>query len=112
MRDSLLRGQENWGSLCRLILPPPILIPNNYLCCNYPIQQIRASDIWRESEHEGLLDYYLKIKMKGTEFDPPTIKFKGSTDDSQLDIHLRIDYKSMNEFVQIIITCAHLFVDN
>ena len=50
--------------------------------------------------------------MKGTEFDPPTIKFKGSTDDSQLDIHLRIDYKSMNEFVQIIITCAHLFVDN
>ena len=73
------------------------------------IQQIRASDIWRESEHEGLLDYFLKIKMKGTEFGPPTIKFKGSTDDSQLDIRLQIDYKGtcMNEFVHNIITCAH-----
>ena len=30
--------------------------------------------------------------MRGTEYDPPTIKFEGSTDDSMMDIHPRIDY--------------------
>ena len=66
-----------------------------YLCCNcyYFIQQIRASDIWRESEHEDLqhrlLDYHIKVTMRGTRFDPPTIKFEGSTDDSQLDVHMK-----------------------
>ena len=85
--------------------------PTKYLCYNIIMvfsilfQQIRASDIWRESQHEDLqhwlLDYHLKITMKGTEFDPPMIKFKASTDDSQLDIHLWIDYEGMKEFVQI-----------
>ena len=42
--------------------------------------------------------------MRGTRFDPPTIKFEGSTDDSMMDIHLEIDYEGMNEFVQ---TCTH-----
>ena len=78
---------------------------------NYPFQQIKASDIWRESEHEDLqhqlLGYHVKITMKGNVFDPPAIKFEGSTDDSQLDINLKIDY-GMNEFIQnIIIPCAH-----
>ena len=42
--------------------------------------------------------------MRGTRFDPPTIKFEGSTDDSMMDIHLEIDYKGVNEFI---IMCAH-----
>ena len=71
-----------------------------FFAVNYPFQQIRASDIWRESEHEDLqhwlLDYHVKVTMRGTEFDPPTIKFEGSTDDSMMDIHSRIDYKGMN----------------
>ena len=46
--------------------------------------------------------------MRGTEFNPPTIKFEGTTDDSMMDIHPRIDYKGMNESVQIIIMCAHM----
>ena len=62
----------------------------------YCFHQIRASDIWRESQHEDLLhhllDYHLKITMRGTDFDPPPIKFEGSTDDSQLDIHFEIGY--------------------
>ena len=70
---------------------------------NYPFQQIKASDIWRENEHEDLqhrlLDYHIKITLKGTEFDPPTIKFEGSTDDSMMDIHPQIGYAGMNEFV-------------
>ena len=45
--------------------------------------------------------------MRGTRFDPPTIKFEGSTDDSMMDIHLGIDYEGMNEFIQTTITCAH-----
>ena len=44
--------------------------------------------------------------MTGTRFDPPTIKFEGSTDDSMI-IHPRIDWKGMNESVQTIITCVH-----
>ena len=108
MRDLLPCGYENWGagSMCRLILLPPniIIVPNSYLCCNYTIQQIKASDIWRQGEHEGLPDCFLKIQMKETESDPPTIRFKGSTDDSQLNIRLQIDYKGMNEFVN---TYAH-----
>ena len=69
---------------------------------NYPFQQIRASDIWRESECEDLqhrlLDYHVKVTMRGTRFDPPTmIKFEGSMDDSMMDIHLRIDLNGMNE---------------
>ena len=79
-----------------------------FFAINYPFQQIRASDIWRESEHEDLqhrlLDYHLKVTMRGTRFDPPTIKFEGSTDDSMMNIHLRINYEGMNEFVQ---TCTH-----
>ena len=82
-----------------------------FFAVNYPFQQIRASDIWRESEHEDLqhrlLDYHLKIMIRGKWFDPPTIKFEGSTDDSMMDIHTRIDCEGMNEFIQIIITCAH-----
>ena len=84
--------------------------PTKYLCYNIIIvlsflfQQIRASDIWRESQHEDLqhrlIDYHLKITMKGTEFDPPTIRFEGSTDNSQLDMHLLIDSYSMKKFVQ------------
>jgi hypothetical protein len=35
-----------------------------------------------------LLDYHIKITMKGR-FDPPTIKFEGSTDDSQLEMHMK-----------------------
>ena len=37
--------------------------------------------------------------MKGTEFDPPTITFEGSTDDSMMDIHPQIDhiYKGMKD---------------
>ena len=72
---------------------------------SFQFQQIRASDIWTESQHEDLqhrlLDYHLKITMKGTEFDPPTIKFEGSTYDSKLDIQLRIDVYGKKEFVQI-----------
>ena len=38
--------------------------------------------------------------MKGTEFDPPPIKFEGSTDDSQLEMQFEIyEYKGMNNFV-------------
>ena len=84
--------------------------PTKYLCYDIIImvfflfQQIRASDIWRENQHEDLqhrlLDYHLKITMKGTNFDPPTIKFEGSTDDSQLDIHLW-EYEGMKEFIQV-----------
>ena len=84
--------------------------PTQYLCYNiimvfsFLFQQIRASDIWRKSQHEDLqhrlLDYHLKITMKGREFDPPTIKVEGSTDDSQLDIHLWT-YEGMKEHVQI-----------
>ena len=44
--------------------------------------------------------------MRGTRFDPPTIKFEGSTDDSMMDIHAQIDYDGMNEFIQITITCT------
>ena len=46
--------------------------------------------------------------MRGTEFNPPTIKFEGSTDDSMMDIHPRIDYNGMNEFIPIIIMCAQM----
>ena len=71
----------------------------------FPHQQIRASDIWRESQHEDLQDrlqdYHLKITMKGTEFDPPPIKFEGSTDDSQLEMQFEInEYRGMNNFVK------------
>ena len=85
------------------IFPIIIIVQNNYdLYCKCCFQQIRASDIWRESEHEDLqhrlLDYHVKVTMKGTEFYPPAIyniKFEGSTDDSLLDIRLEINDDGM-----------------
>ena len=78
--------------------------------CNYHFQQIRVSDIWRESEHEDLqhrlLDYRVKITMIGTRFDPPTIKFEGSTDDSMMDIHPRINYRGMKRRDTVIGCCG------
>ena len=57
---------------------------------NFPHQQIRASDICRESQHEDLqdrlLDYHLKIIMEGINFKPPPIKFKGSTEEIQFSV--------------------------
>ena len=50
--------------------------------------------------------------MRGTRFDPPTIKFEGSTDDSMMDIHPQIGYEGMNEFIQVLITCAHNHYSN
>ena len=44
---------------------------------------------------------HLKITMKETEFDPPPIKFEGSTDDSQLEMQFEInEYGGMNNFVK------------
>jgi hypothetical protein len=49
--------------------------------------------------------------MKGTDSHcgPPTIKFEGSIDDSQLDMHLWM-YGGMNEFVRTQVHCNLLFV--
>ena len=89
-----------------------------YLCCNcyYSIQQIRASDIWRESEHEDLqhrlLDYHVKVTMRGTRFDPPTIKFEGSTDDSMMNIQPQIDYNGMKIHDTLICYCGRYNVNH
>ena len=68
------------------------------------------------SEHEDLqhrlLDYHVKVTMRGTEFNPPTIKFEGTIDDSMMDIHPRIDYKGMNESVQILIIMCTVELPN
>ena len=102
-------GSSAGGWLATYSLPR-ILYEITISAVSYPFQQIRASDIWRESEHEDLqhclLDYHIKVTMRGTVFDPPTFKFEGSTDDSMMDINLWIGYGGMNEFIQIIITCA------
>lgn len=57
--------------------------------------QIRASSIWMESaesQHKHIqgqmLDYHLKITLRGTNFDTLPMKFEGSTDDSQLEVQL------------------------
>ena len=39
--------------------------------------------------------------MRGKRFDPPTIKFEGSTDDSIMDINLTIGSYGTNKLVQI-----------
>ena len=65
-------------------------------------QQIRASDIWRESQHEQLqhrlLDHHIKITVKERGFKPPLyIMFKGSTDDSQMQMKFHMNSKGKPE---------------
>ena len=83
---------------------------------NYSFQQIRASDIWRESEHEDLqhrlLDYHVKVIMRGATSDSPIIKFEGSTDDSMMDIHLRINSYGMKRRDTVICYCRRFNVSH
>ena len=67
-------------------------------------QQIRASDIWRESQHEQLqyhlLDHHIKITVKetGGPLRPPLyIMFKGSTDDSQMQMRFHMNSEGKAE---------------
>ena len=44
--------------------------------------------------------------MRGTRFDPPTIKFEGSTDDSMMDILLEINDDGMKRRDTVICCCG------
>ena len=62
--------------------------------------QIRAADIWRDSQDEDLqhrlLDYHMRITVEGLGINPPPlphIMFEGCTDYSQLELEFDMGKK-------------------
>ena len=80
-----------------------IALPLAHACgiINFLCQQIRASDIWRESQHDDLQwvdHYHLKMKMRSSW---STIEFEGTTDDSQMKMKLEFGMKVVCTIIQI-----------